>query len=164
MHVNKDFEELLHHFNAEGVDYLLVGAYAVIYYTEPRYTKDIDLWVNPKHDNAERVAHALKLFGAPLRNLTLNDLMNPDMVYQIGIEPNRIDILMGIEGLVFDKAWKKRHRDYYGKEKVSIVSLEDLIRAKRAANRKQDQTDLQVLEAVLKQKKKRRGSAKPKKR
>ncbi len=75
----------------EKVDYLVVGAYAVTFYAEPRYTKDIDVLVRPSPDNARRVWEALARFGAPLENVTLDDFTNPDLVYQIGIEPNRID-------------------------------------------------------------------------
>ena len=105
MALNKDYEDLLHLFNTEGVRYLIVGAYAVIYYTEPRYTKDIDIWIESSSDNAQRVYQALKKFGAPLKELTLSDLTNPDLVYQIGIEPNRVDILMGMENINFTDAW-----------------------------------------------------------
>lgn len=145
MNLNKDFEELLHHLNSARAKYLVVGAYAVISYTEPRYTKDIDIWIQPEMANAKKVYESLRRFGAPLRGLTLQDLLNPLMVYQIGVEPNRIDILMGIGRIDFDHAWKNRQVRLYGKEKVNILGLQDLIKAKKEAGRPHDLTDLKIL-------------------
>jgi len=151
---NKDYEDLLQHFNDAGVKYLVVGAYAVIYYTEPRYTKDIDIWVEPSRENAEKVYAALRAFGAPVADLTIEDLTNLDMVYQMGIEPNRIDVLMGVTGLQFDKAWETRVALQYGDTATHILDLDSLIEAKKAAGRKQDEIDLEVLELAKKSKKK----------
>lgn len=147
---NKDYEELLHRFNAAGVKYLIVGAYAVIYYTEPRYTKDIDIWINPVRENAEKVYGALKAFGAPVEQLTLEDLTNPEMVYQMGVEPNRIDILMGIGDLQFSQAWKNRVTTEYGKANTYVIDIDSLIQAKKAADRDQDKIDIKVLELAKK--------------
>jgi hypothetical protein len=132
-----------------------VGAHAVIFYTEPRYTKDIDIWVDPTSDNAEKVMAALKKFGAPVDNLTIEDLSNKDMVFQIGIEPNRIDILMGIGCLTFDHAWKKRRSTQYGKEKIHIIDFDDLVTAKKYASRKSDLIDLESLNTSKKTKTKK---------
>lgn len=153
MRVNKDFEELLQLLNAVRAHYLLVGAYAVIYYTEPRYTKDIDFWVDPTAGNAEKVYLALKKFGAPMKDLKLEDLSNPDIVFHMGVEPNRVDILMDISGVSnFEKAWKNRKTTKYGRQTVHILGLGDLIKAKKAANRPQDRIDVDKLE-----KRKRKG-------
>jgi hypothetical protein len=145
MAVNKDFEDLLHSLNAVHARYLIVGAYAVIFYTEPRYTKDIDIWIEPSAENALKVHQALKRFGAPVKNLRIQDLTNPKLVYQIGVAPNRIDILMGIRGLSFDRAWRNRRVSRYGKETAHLLSREDLLRAKKDANRPQDRLDLERL-------------------
>lgn len=153
MAVNKDFENLLHLLNSVDAKYLVSGAYAVIYYTEPRYTKDIDIWIDPTPQNAIKVYEALKKFGAPVKNLTIADLTNSGMVYQIGIEPNRIDILMGIGSLAFAEAWKKRRMSYYGKEKIFLLSLPHLIRAKKEAGRPRDKLDLDLLIKITKKKK-----------
>lgn len=154
MKSNADFRDLLRFLNEEKAEYLIVGAYAVIYYTEPRYTKDIDILVNPKSSNAKRVYAALKKFGAPLKALTPEDLTNSQMVYQIGVEPNRIDVLMGISGVAFDKAWKNKKVGVYDDEKVYIIDLESLIKAKKAAGRPQDKLDLEKLKKVEKTKNK----------
>ena len=101
--MNSDFKDLLNIFNAYHVRYLIIGGYAVMKYTEPRYTKDLDIWVNPSIENAGKVYIALKNFGAPLNNISLDDFTDPDLIYQIGIAPNRSDMLMGIAGM--DKAF-----------------------------------------------------------
>lgn len=155
MAINQDYKDLFKIFNRDKVQYLIVGAYAVIYYTEPRYTKDIDIWINPTPKNAQRTWNALKKFGAPLINLTINDLLNPRMIYQIGIEPNRIDILMGIAGVKFSTAWGKRKKTKYDNEPIPIINIDDLIKAKEAANRPHDKIDLKKLK-VYKSLKKRK--------
>lgn len=153
----QDFEDLLHFLNAVGARYLLVGAHAVSYYTEPRYTKDLDILIDPTKENAAKVYDALKLFKAPLGNLRERDLTNPDLVYQMGIAPVRIDVIMGIKGLDFTKAWKKREKGIFVKEEVFIIGLEDLIEAKKRASRDQDKIDLKkLLKAARMLKKKKR--------
>lgn len=142
---NSDFKELLRLFNQGSVEYLVVGAHAVIYYAEPPYTKDLDLWVNPSAHNAPRVWNALKLFGAPLTGITETDFTRGDLVYQMGIPPNRIDIVMGIDGLTFGEAWPNRVTSSYAGEAVLLLGKQDLIRTKRASGRPQDLLDLQRL-------------------
>ncbi len=150
MAVNKDFEDLLHALNQEKAKFLVVGAHAVICYTEPRFTKDLDIWIQTKTDNAKKVFNALQTFGAPLKNLTYEDFLKGDMVFQIGMDPNRIDILMGVEALDFDKAWKNKKSSKYGKEKIYILSVNDLIKNKKKLGRLQDKLDLERLKKFLK--------------
>lgn len=145
MPVNPDYRDLFAIFLEEKVDYLVVGAYATTFYTEPRYTKDIDLLIRPSPENAERVWKALERFDAPLENVTRDDFTNPDLVYQIGVEPNRIDILMEISGVDFESAWKNREESTYGAIPLFIIGREDLIKAKRASKRPQDLLDLEKL-------------------
>ncbi len=149
---NPDFEDLIRCLNDAKVEYLIVGAYAVIIYTEPRYTKDIDVWVRTTPDNAEKVLNALKNFGAPIKELTVNDLCDSEMVYQIGVEPNRIDIIMSIKGADFETAWNRKQIADFGQQKAFLLDIEDLIRAKQAAGRPIDSTDVEkLLEARKKQ-------------
>jgi len=143
---NKDFKDLFKLLNEEHVDYLIVGAHAVIYYTEPRYTKDMDVWIAPTRDNAKKIWKALSQFGAPLANISIDDFTNEDLVYQIGVAPNRIDILMGISGIEFKEANKNRVQTTYAGETIYLLSKDDLIKAKRASNRKQDQLDIEKLQ------------------
>lgn len=159
MDVNKDFEDLLHLLNSAHIRYLVVGAYAVIFHAEPRYTKDIDIWVDPKFKNAKKVYDALKRFGAPVGGLTVADLMNPRMVYQIGVEPNRIDILMGIGRGPFHEAWKRKRTSRYGKERMHLLGMKDLVRAKEEAGRPKDKIDLETLAQVRGRRKRKKGTA-----
>jgi len=145
--VHQDYEELFQCLNAARVKYLIVGAYAVVFYTEPRWTKDIDIWVEPSSRNAERVWSALKKFGAPIggERLSLKDLTNPNLVYQIGMPPVRIDVMMGIAGLSFSEAWKRRQTTKFGNETINIIGLKDLIEAKNSSSRSKDKLDLKKL-------------------
>ena len=146
MPVNPDFFDLFSALNDNDVRYLVVGAYAVIYHAEPRYTKDLDVWVDPTPENAERVYRALARFGAPMSDVTEHDFADSRMIYQIGVEPNRVDILMGVEGLAFESCWPRAVRSTYGGCPIRILSLDDIIAAKRASDRPQDRLDLQRLE------------------
>jgi len=148
MGVNPDLRDLFKIFNDHGVEYLVVGAYAVIYYTFPRFTKDLDVWVNPTPENARRVFRALAKFGAPLVDVGETDFTDREMVYQIGIEPNRIDIMMGISSSEFPAAWANRKRSTYGGIPICIIGREDLIQSKIAANRPQDVIDVENLKRI----------------
>jgi hypothetical protein len=130
MATNPDFRDLFSALFAEGAEYLLVGAHAVMLYTTPRYTKDLDIWVRPSVDNAARVYRALVAFGAPMADLTLEDLAVSGTIFQIGVEPNRIDVVTSVDGLEF----------------------EDLLKNKRAVARPQDLLDVERLERAQKDK------------
>lgn len=145
MSANPDFKDLFSIFNDEGVEYLVAGAHAVIYFTEPRYTKDLDVWVNPTPENAARVYLALRRFGAPLTDISVKDFCDRELVYQIGVEPNRIDIIMGPAGVEFEAAWRDRVKSSYGNVPISIMGRNSLIKAKRASGRPQDLLDLEKL-------------------
>jgi len=150
MAANPDFKDLLSILNAEGVEYLIIGAHAVIAYTEPRFTKDLDILVRPSPDNAQKVCRALIRFGAPLREIKAEDFLDPDLVYQIGIAPNRIDILTSVKGVTFDEALAdSRWIDYDGVP-VRIMGRDTLIRAKKATDRPQDRIDVEKLEDFFK--------------
>jgi hypothetical protein len=152
MSVSSDFKELLSAFNAARVRYLVVGAYAVMHHTEPRYTKDLDLWVEPSPANARRVLAALRAFGAPSAALDARDLCDPDVVYQIGVAPVRVDILSHVPGLRFATARANAVRSEYDGVRIRVLSLNDAIRAKRAAGRPQDDLDLARLERARRRK------------
>ena len=106
--MNRDFSDMLSALNAERAEDLVVGGYAVGAHGLPRATKDIDLWVRPTAENAARVFRALARFGAPSHGLTISDLLVKGTVYQIGVPPQRIDILTAIDGVEFDDAWPER--------------------------------------------------------
>ena len=134
--MNSNFKDLLKLFNDSQVKYLLVGGYAVGYHSEPRYTKDLDLWIETSPENARSVFNALKEFGAPLKNLLPQDFTQSGYFYSMGIPPTRVDILMSIKGLGFEDAWPRRIESEIEGERVSYISREDLIEVKRAAGHK----------------------------
>ena len=145
MAVYPDFEDLLRCLNAAKARYLIVGAHAVSFYTEPRYTKDLDIWIDPSPENAAKVYKALGKFGAPIKNLCVEDLTRPNLFYQLGIAPVRIDIIMSISRVNFSDAWKKRKPTRFGNIQVNIIGIEELIKSKKAVMRPQDRIDLSKL-------------------
>jgi len=149
MNVSSDFRDLLFEFTAARARFLIVGAYAVMHHTEPRYTKDLDVWIEPTRSNALRVRQALERFGAPLANLSVDDLTEPEIVFQIGVEPVRVDLLTSIAGLRFGPAYRRAIVTSYEGVPVRILSLDDILRAKRAAGRPQDLLDAARLEGAL---------------
>lgn len=150
MAINRDFRDLLSALSAAEARFLVVGAHAVIYYTVPRYTKDLDIWIDPAPENAAKVFHALAEFGAPLAGIKVEDLCTPETVLQIGVEPNRIDVLTDVEGLTFEDAWNRQERSVYGEVPIGLLQLDDLITSKRAAGRTQDRLDLRWLKRAKK--------------
>jgi hypothetical protein len=145
--VNPDFRDLFAALNAAGAKYLLVGGYAVAFHAQPRFTKDLDIWTEPDAANAARVHEALRGFGAPLQELTIADLERPGTIFQIGVPPNRIDIVTAIDGVGFHEAWLGRTETTYGDETVPVIGRGHLIRNKRASGRPQDLLDLRILES-----------------
>lgn len=129
MFVNSDFSDLLKIFNDKGVRYLVVGGYAVIQYAEPRFTKDLDLWIATDAKNAEAIYTALKEFGAPLQNLTNKDFSEEGYFYQMGSPPVRVDVIMGLKGMDFEKAWENKVDTQFDNLKVSFISKADLIKS-----------------------------------
>ena len=146
MAVNPDFRDLFAVLNDAGARYLLVGGYAVAYHAQPRFTKDLDIWVDSSAENAPCVFAALEAFGAPMQDLTPTDLFEPDLIFQIGVAPNRIDIVTGIDGVVFAEAWEVREQTSYGDQIIQVIGRTHLIQNKRAAGRPQDMIDIQLLE------------------
>lgn len=145
MDISSDYKNLFKILNRYKVRYLVIGAYAVVFYTEPRFTKDLDLWAGNDGENAERLYRGLTEFGAPLKGLRASDFTDKNMVYQIGVAPIRIDIIMGIPGLEFDHAWKNRKKTEYGGTAVNMLGIKELICSKRRAGREQDILDLKKL-------------------
>ena len=144
--MNSDFKDLLRIFAEEGVEYLVVGAYAVIHYSQPRYTKDIDLWIKPSMANAARVARAFYKFGLPLVEVTQEDFAEEGLQYVVGISPCQIDFLTSLPGLPdFDAAWAQCSSGISDGVPIHYLGKSDLITAKQTAGRKQDLADLDKL-------------------
>ena len=145
MSVSKDFEELFACLNAHRVRALIVGAYAVAFHGKPRFTKDIDILVEPASENAERLVAALADFGFGSVGLSVNDFEEPGRIVQLGYPPNRIDLITAIDGVDFDSAWRGRVAGRYGSAEVFYLGRDELIRNKLASGRPQDQVDLTAL-------------------
>jgi len=148
--MNSDLIELLGIFAREKIKYLIIGGYAVSFHAEPRYTKDIDLFIATDRENAQAVYQALAEFGAPLEDVTPEDFGNPEYYYMIGVAPNRIDIMMGIPGLEFSSAWGNRVEVEIDGVTMYYISRDDLLTAKRASGRDQDLLDVKALEEAKK--------------
>lgn len=147
----KDQRDLLLAFNEQHVRYLLVGGYALVQYTEPRATKDMDLWVDITAENAERVFKALASFGAPLAGYTPKDFQDPYSGFQIGQPPGEIDILFAASGLSFNEAWEASIEGTTDEGiTVRYLSSDDFIRNKTAAGRLQDLADVAAVLASRK--------------
>ena len=129
-----------------GVDFLLVGAYALAAYGYPRSTGDMDIWIRADEKTGPKVYEALKRFGAPLHGLDVADLSHPGVVFQIGVPPVRIDILTALSGLVFEQAWGNRGSVEWDGIMIPVISRNDLIRNKRATGRTKDLADAEQLE------------------
>jgi hypothetical protein len=145
--MNPDFSEILLAFNVHHVEYLIVGAHALAVYGHVRATKDLDVWVRPDYENAQRVLLALSAFGAPLGDLTRNDLSKAGTIFQIGVPPLRIDVITAIDGVDFADAWPDRFEASFGEVPVLVISRHHLIANKKAAARLQDLADVEHLEA-----------------
>lgn len=144
--MNRDFVEILSELSAAGADFLVVGAHALAALGVPRATGDLDIWVRPTPENAERVLVALRKFGAPLFDLSVEDLTRPDTVFQIGVPPSRVDILSGISGVDFDVAWDRRTEVAVAGLSLCVLSREDFVANKRASGRPKDLIDLALLD------------------
>jgi hypothetical protein len=149
---NPDFRDLFSALSDAGARFIVVGAHAVMYYTVPRYTKDLDVWVEPTEENARRVHAALMAFGAPMADLTVDDLAVPGTIFQVGVEPNRVDVLTSIEGVEFSEAWGRRVHSTYEGVPTAILGISDLLTNKQAVNRDQDRIDVANLRAALSRK------------
>jgi hypothetical protein len=146
MQTNSDFRDLFAALNAADAEYLVVGALALAAHGHIRATKDLDVWVRASPENAKRVHGALTAFGAPLQDLTIDDLASPDLVFQIGVAPVRVDIITSIDGVEFDEAWSEKLQSEYADQIVHVLSRRHLIQNKKASGRLQDLADVEALE------------------
>ena len=147
MKVERDYEDLLGSLNKHKVRYCIVGAYAVAFYGYPRYTKDMDILVEPTLENAKRVVEALKAFGFGSLKLTAEDFIREGNIIQLGYEPVRVDILTSITGVSFKDLWKEKRAGKYGRQRVFFIGKDALVRNKKLSARKQDLADLDALKS-----------------
>jgi hypothetical protein len=145
MELTYNFEEFVKRLNAAAAEYLVAGGYAVAVYGYPRYTGDIDVWINSTPDNAARVLQVLEYFGYSEKEVNLEDLTTPEIIVQLGFPPNRIDLSTGLAGVDFETCWQNKVSLPFGDVMANFISLADLKKNKRATARQQDLLDLENL-------------------
>lgn len=146
---SKDFKEFAELLNNHGVEYLVVGGYAVGVHGHPRYTGDIDFWIRSERANAERVLEVLAEFGFTTINVSVDELITPGKVFQLGRQPFRIDILNTIDGVNFTDCYPRREVFTLDDVPVTFIGFEDLKINKKASGRHKDLADLEALESTI---------------
>ncbi len=144
--LHKDLREFVELLNLNNVEYVIVGAHAMAYHGCPRYTGDLDLLVRPSEENAERLIKTMQDFGFGSLDLTAHSFLEPQTVVQLGVAPNRIDLLTRLTGVDFEVAWEHREKTELDGLRVSMLSKDDLISNKRALGRPKDLADLELLD------------------
>ncbi|MBE2217950.1 MAG: nucleotidyltransferase [Ignavibacteria bacterium] len=148
---SEDFSEFLKLLTENNVEYMIVGGYAVSFYSRPRYTDDLDVWINPTPENLKNILKVLNEFGFSEPFIKEDEFLNKPKIYRIGNPPVRIEILNSIDGVSFDDAMKNKELgSYAGLKKVFYISLNDLITNKAASNRPKDLLDLEYLKTFRK--------------
>lgn len=145
MKVEKDFEDFIKLLNKHNVNYLIVGAYALALYAEPRNTGDIDIFIERSERNAKKILKALKEFDFESLGLAVKDFIAKNMIVQLGVQPVRIDIISTISGVSFEEAFAAKEKKQFGKTVANFISKEFLIKNKKASARKKDLADLELL-------------------
>ncbi|MDD5555745.1 MAG: hypothetical protein PHN82_00670 [bacterium] len=145
MEVQPDFRELLALFNERGIEYVIVGAYALAYHGAPRFTGDIDIYVRPTPENAYRIIEALTSFGFGSVGLKADDFQEPDHVVQLGVPPVRIDLVTSLTGVSWEQADAGKAAGTYGDVDVHYLGRDQYLQNKRAMGRKKDIADLEAL-------------------
>ena len=140
--LNPDFRDMLWCLREEGAEFIVVGAYALSAHGLPRATGDIDIFLRNDMDNAVKVVRALRKFGAPAADISNTDFITPDTIFQIGVEPCRIDLMTGIDGVTFEEAWRNKIAVEVDGLEVYVLSESDLLKNKLAAGRDKDQSDI----------------------
>lgn len=143
--MNSDFKDLLRILDECDVRYLVAGGYAVIHHSQPRYTKDIDIWVDATSENARKLMSAFRLFGIPMVGVTQEDFATPGNQFSLGVPPCEIDFLTSIPGLDFESAWSNRTISEETDFPIHYLGKADLICAKQTAGRPQDLADIDEL-------------------
>ncbi len=148
MRIEKDFKEFIELLNKNKAKYLVVGGFAFAYHAKPRFTKDIDVFVEVSEENSIRIIDTLSQFGFGKMDLDKKDFLEPNQIIQFGNPPMRIDIITSISGIDFKIAWENRVEGKYGDIPCFFISKDDLIKNKKASGRRQDLADVSVLEKM----------------
>jgi len=143
--LSRDFKEFIESLNASNVRYLVVGGYAVALHGYPRYTKDLDVWIEPKIQNANNVLSALTAFGFGSLDITADDFLEEGNIIQLGYPPNRIDLMTSLKGLMFENCYPERVQIEIQGVRIDFIDIENLKTNKRATGRPQDLADLENL-------------------
>lgn len=145
MELAPDFDEFFGSLIAHEVEFLVVGAYALAFHGAPRFTGDIDLLVRPTAENAGRLLAALRAFGFPTSTLQADDLIHPDRILQMGVEPVQIHVMSAITGVTWDEAWGGREVGACGSHQLPFVGRREFVLNKRATGRLKDLADIEAL-------------------
>jgi hypothetical protein len=145
LEIHRDFKECIELLLSHGVEFVVIGGYAVAAHGRPRYTGDIDIFVRKSMENAARIVAALREFFGPLPEIKEENFLDDDRMSQFGIEPLRIDFLVHIKGVDFDDVWDKRVLITHAGIEIPFISLDDLLKNKRATARAKDLIDLELL-------------------
>jgi hypothetical protein len=143
--LQRDFKEFIELLNENDVEYLVIGGYAVAFHGYPRFTQDIDIWVRPTRENARRVVETLSDFDFPTDKIRIETFTEPDVLFQLGRPPFRIDILTTVDGIKFENCYKRRIIQNWDGLELKVISLKDLRKNKQASGRDKDLVDLKRL-------------------
>ena len=146
MDLAPDFNEFIGSLSAHGVEFLVVGAYALAFHGAPRFTGDLDVFVRPTLGNTRQVLAAVRSFGFPVEELRPEDLIDPRRILEMGVEPVQIHVITAISGVSWDDAWKTRELGVCGEHTVAFLGRDAFITNKRAAGRPKDLADIDALE------------------
>ncbi|HRH42353.1 MAG TPA: hypothetical protein PKY82_12065 [Pyrinomonadaceae bacterium] len=144
--LNKDFREFIESLNSNKVKYLVLGGYAIAFHGHPRYTKDLDIWLELSEENASNVMKALNDFGFGDLDVSKEDFLQEGMVVQLGYPPNRIDLINSPDGVEFSECYQSRIEIEIDSLKINVIDLTNLKKNKKASGRLQDLADLEKLE------------------
>jgi hypothetical protein len=144
--LNQDFKEFIQLLNENQVKYLVIGGYAVAVHGHPRYTKDIDIWIEISEENAQKLVTALTQFGFESLGLTSEDFQTPNQIIQLGYPPNRIDLITNPDGIDFQTCYDSKIEVTLNDVQVKFINLDNLKKNKLASGRLQDLADLEKLQ------------------
>lgn len=145
MEITTDFKEFFELLNEEKVEYLLIGGYAVAYHGYPRYTADIDIWINPTNDNLESLIRVLRRFGFKSQPFTIETFLGKEKIFQFGVPPTRIDLITFLPGVEFAECYPTAESINSGGVKIVVIDRDNLIKNKLACGRPKDLIDLEQL-------------------
>lgn len=146
MELAPDFDEFIGSLIAHGVEFLVVGAYALAYHGAPRFTGDLDIWIRPAIDNARRLLAAVEAFGFSVQNLSAEAMADRRRMLEMGVPPVQLHVMSAISGVEWDDAWADRVAGPLGSHSVDFLGRETFLRNKRAAGRPKDLADIDALE------------------